>query len=176
MEVAGEPRWWSAKLTPRHDPSGAFTGATLVSRDITVRKHAEAERVLLAEKQARNLIATPSQLTLADLFDIDELQRIQDAFSAATGVASIITGPDGRPITRPSNFCHLCQLIRRTETDFALAECLGDGCTCRIQAPCRLKGIFHEALAALFLVLDGYTLADLLDNPEALNRAVAANP
>ncbi len=53
MEVAGEPRWWSAKLTPRHDPSGAFTGATLVSRDITVRKHAEAERVLLAEKQAR---------------------------------------------------------------------------------------------------------------------------
>jgi len=116
MEVAGEPRWWSAKLTPRHDPSGAFTGATLVSRDITVRKHAEAERVLLAEKQARNLIATPPQLTLADLFDIDELQRIQDAFSAATGVASIITGPDGRPITRPSNFCHLCQLIRRTET------------------------------------------------------------
>jgi diguanylate cyclase (GGDEF)-like protein len=37
-------------------------------------------------------------------------------FAQATGVASIITHADGRPITRPSNFCRLCQtLIRNTE-------------------------------------------------------------
>lgn len=51
-----------------------------------------------------------------DLFDIDEIQRIQDEFAAATGVASIITRPDGTPLTAPSNFTHLClEVIRKTE-------------------------------------------------------------
>lgn len=50
-----------------------------------------------------------------DLFDHGELQRIQDEFAAATGVASIITRPDGTPITGPSRFTELCwQLIRGT--------------------------------------------------------------
>ncbi|MGE0078856.1 MAG: PocR ligand-binding domain-containing protein [Bacteroidales bacterium] len=51
-----------------------------------------------------------------DLFDIDVIQKLQDSFAAATGVASIITKPDGTPITRPSNFCRLCRdIIRNTE-------------------------------------------------------------
>lgn len=51
-----------------------------------------------------------------DIFDIKELQKIQDLFSDATGVASIITHPDGKPITNPSNFCRLCNsIIRKTE-------------------------------------------------------------
>lgn len=51
-----------------------------------------------------------------DIFDVDEIQRMQDLFSGATGVASIITHPDGIPITRPSNFCRLCNdIIRNTE-------------------------------------------------------------
>ncbi len=51
-----------------------------------------------------------------DLFSLDEIQRLQDLFSDATGVASIITQPDGTPITRPSNFCRLCHsIIRKTE-------------------------------------------------------------
>lgn len=58
-----------------------------------------------------------SSIDLAALFNMEELQRIQDAFAEATGVASVITGPDGTPITRPSNFCRLCRdIIRNTET------------------------------------------------------------
>ena len=58
-----------------------------------------------------------SEATFADLFDIEEIQKIQDAFAKTAGVASIITGLDGTPITRPSNFCSLCQdIIRKTET------------------------------------------------------------
>lgn len=62
-------------------------------------------------------------------------------------------------------------VVRQTETDLALVECLGDGC-CRIASACRLKSILQEATEALFLVLDGYTLADVLDTPlERLIRA-----
>ena len=56
-----------------------------------------------------------STVTLDDLFRRDEIQRIQDDFSAATGVASIITYPDGTPFTAPSNFTRLCRIVRATE-------------------------------------------------------------
>jgi len=62
------------------------------------------------------------ELALTDLIDLDVLQRIQDSFAAATGVASVITSPTGRPITRPSRFCRLCQDIIRT-TEKELANC-----------------------------------------------------
>ena len=57
-----------------------------------------------------------AEIALEDLFVLDEIQRIQDNFSAATGVALIITHPDGTPFTRPSNFTTLCsEIIRKTE-------------------------------------------------------------
>lgn len=51
-----------------------------------------------------------------ELFNIEEIQKIQDLFAEVTGVASIITQPNGVPITKPSNFCRLCNdIIRKTE-------------------------------------------------------------
>lgn len=56
-----------------------------------------------------------SDISIYDLFDIDELQSIQDSFADATGVASLITLPDGTPVTKPTNFCRLCnEIIRKT--------------------------------------------------------------
>lgn len=58
-----------------------------------------------------------------ELFDIDEVQLIQDSFSKATGVASIITEIDGTPITRPSCFSFFCnEVIRKTE--IGLRNCI----------------------------------------------------
>lgn len=48
-----------------------------------------------------------------ELFNRTELQKLQDQFADAFGVASIITQPDGIPITQPSNFSRLCQNIIR---------------------------------------------------------------
>ncbi|MEF2229381.1 MAG: PocR ligand-binding domain-containing protein [Pseudodesulfovibrio sp.] len=63
------------------------------------------------------------RVAFEDLFDLEEIQAIQDAFAQATGVGSLITTPDGRPITRPSNFCELCRdVIRGTEK--GLANCM----------------------------------------------------
>ncbi|HWQ63078.1 MAG TPA: PocR ligand-binding domain-containing protein [Methanospirillum sp.] len=83
----------------------------------------QAVRRKLAEDAIRHkiiLLTSPEteteSLTFYDVFSIDDIQKIQDAFSSATGVASIITELDGTPITKPSNFCHLCNnIIRKTE-------------------------------------------------------------
>ena len=78
---------------------------------------------LVKSQEARNQrIVAPADpsgtadITFNDLFNIGEIQKIQDAFAAATNVASIITMPDGTPITTQSNFCRLCRdIIRKTE-------------------------------------------------------------
>ena len=85
-------------------------------RDITDRKLAEEaleKRIIALTKP---LSSDDSELKFGDIFNIDEIQKIQDAFAAATGVASIITYTDGTPLTEPSNFCYLCNnIIRQTE-------------------------------------------------------------
>jgi len=62
----------------------------------------------------------------------------------------------------------LGDVIRHTESDFTLVECFSDHASCRIQGACCLNAILDQAVKALFLVLDGYTLADLLANPPGL--------
>jgi PAS domain S-box-containing protein len=93
-----------------------------VVRDITDRKQTEEaleHRLLVL---TRPLEDEPAELHFEDLLNLEEVQVIQDAFAAATGVASIITDVNGKPITRPSNFCHLCEhIIRKTEK--GLANC-----------------------------------------------------
>lgn len=65
---------------------------------------------------------TTHNIIFEDVFNIDDIQRLQDLFSDASGVASIITHPDGTPITKPSNFCRLCNDIIRN-TDKGLSHC-----------------------------------------------------
>ncbi len=65
----------------------------------------------------------PDQVRFEDVFAVEDLQRLQDAFAEAADVASLITDLQGRPLTRPSNFTDLCaNIIRRTEK--GLADCM----------------------------------------------------
>jgi len=57
-----------------------------------------------------------SSIQFSNIFNLEEIQHLQDLFADVNGVASIITTPDGRPITKPSNFTRLCNnIIRKTE-------------------------------------------------------------
>ncbi|NDV26063.1 PocR ligand-binding domain-containing protein [Desulfovibrio sp. JC010] len=79
-----------------------------------------------------------------DYFDVEALQRIQDAFSEATNVASIITDLEGRPITRPSRFCRLCNdVIRKTEK--GLKNCMRSDASFGTKSP--LEPIMRPCLS-----------------------------
>ncbi|MEZ5672252.1 MAG: PocR ligand-binding domain-containing protein [Thiotrichaceae bacterium] len=58
-----------------------------------------------------------------DIFNIKHLQIIQDEFATKMGVASIITYPNGLPVTAPSNFSRLCMNVIRN-TPKGLANCM----------------------------------------------------
>jgi Rrf2 family nitric oxide-sensitive transcriptional repressor len=77
-------------------------------------------------------------------------------------------------------------VVRLTEGEALPAECFGeDGGHCSIVRSCRLRGVLGEAVDAFYLVLDAYTLEDLVSNrktlapllfvpPEIVKRARAA--
>lgn len=92
-----------------------------VTRDITQRKQIEEalkKRIIALSQPLYN----KKEISFCDLFNLKDIQKIQDLFSEATGVASIITQPDGTPITQPSNFRRLCSDIIR-KTNVGLENC-----------------------------------------------------
>jgi PAS domain S-box-containing protein len=110
MEVLCGAQLYSMMMIPV--PGAGY--ANVYGRDITDSKRTEE----LIEKRIAALTRPldGGAVAFEDLFNAAEIQRIQDEFSSATGVASIITRPDGTPLTRPSNFTFLCsEIIRKTE-------------------------------------------------------------
>ena len=55
-----------------------------------------------------------NELHLTDLIDIEMLQRIQDAFSDMTGIASVTTDADGVAVTKGSHFSDFCMKYTRS--------------------------------------------------------------
>ncbi|MDP4238205.1 MAG: PAS domain S-box protein [Bacteroidota bacterium] len=86
------------------------------------------------------------EIQFNDIFILEDIQRMQDLFSEVTGVASLITYPDGTPITKPSNFCRLCQLVRSTEKGLdnciksAISNCKSFSSEMQLQ-PCQSAGL-----------------------------------
>jgi two-component system, LytTR family, sensor kinase len=125
-----------------------------------------------------------SELHIADFVDLDLLQRLQDTFAEAMGVAAVTVDRQGKPITRTSNFCKVCQMIRSTPVGLARCQrCDAEGG--RIahvqQKPFAYKcaGGFLDAAAPL--IIDGQYVGCILcgqvipaDDPETFIEDIMA--
>ncbi len=90
-----------------------FLGICCIMQDITIQKLTEE----VLDKKIQYFIHPETEvpdLKFEEIFNIKEIQQLQDAFAKATGVASLITTPDGENITRPSNLNPVCEEIRKT--------------------------------------------------------------
>jgi len=104
---------------------------------------------------------------IARAYDISEphLMKITHRL-AQRGWLETIRGKNGgmRLAMAPQDI-NLGAVVRDTENDLALVECLGPGNRCSLSGACGLTGIFQGALIAFMQHLDGYTLADVLEQP-----------
>ena len=69
----------------------------------------------------------------------------------------------GMRLCKPAADINLGQVVRQTETDFAMVECF-DAMTnqCSLSPRCLLKNVLQQATNSYLAVLDGVTLADLI--------------
>lgn len=82
----------------------------------------------------------------------------------------------GIQMALPPERINIGALVRTTEENFSLVECLqGGGGACVISPACMLKSMFSEALAAYLAVLDGYTLADAVRNRTVLGSLLGSD-
>lgn len=77
----------------------------------------------------------------------------------------------GMRLARAPDLINLGAVVRGTEESLAVVECFEEGnVRCPIEPACALRGILACAMRAFFDVLDGKTLADLLQPRTKLVR------
>ena len=75
----------------------------------------------------------------------------------------------GFTLAKPPHQIQLGEIVRLgEETDTVIGCADKNNRPCRLFPACRLKGVLDEAAAAFFNVLDAYTLADLVAQPEKM--------
>ncbi|MEN6375852.1 MAG: PAS domain S-box protein, partial [Smithella sp.] len=82
--------------------------------DITEQKRTEealGKRIVALTQPLDDI----KNIAFEDLFNLSELQRLQDVLADSWGVAVLLTHPDGTAITQPSNFTSFCEFIRKSE-------------------------------------------------------------
>jgi PAS domain S-box-containing protein len=105
--------WVTGSAVPVFSPDGKLDRVVVNFMDVSEIK--QLQQALQKRVIALTLpLAQPQGIVFDDLFDLSEIQRIQDDFSIATGVASIIIDAEGDAITRPSNFIELCNYMPRS--------------------------------------------------------------
>lgn len=58
-----------------------------------------------------------------NVFELSELQELQDVLAKSLQMSSIITTVDGEPLTEPSNFCRLCKEYVRS-SELGVKQCI----------------------------------------------------
>ena len=122
LTADNQEKWVWEQGVPVYNDSGEIEALEGLIIDITSRKQAEFQndRTIKALEKQMEALFRPGEnsehITFQELFNLYDIQKLQDEFARATGVASLITTPDGIPITKESNFCRLCsEIIRKND-------------------------------------------------------------
>jgi len=129
-------------------------------------------RVLMYLGAQPERLATIGEIAAAHGISENHLMKVVHQLGRAGFIETVRGKGGGMRLARAPKEVGIGEVLRQTESDFALAECLGSGSACRIERACQLRSVLDEALAAMFLVLDGYTLADLLAAPANMAKAI----
>ncbi len=116
---------------------------------------------------------------IADAYRVSEhhLMKVVQVLGHA-GIIDTVRGRGGGiRLAREPHEIVLGEVVRATEGNLTLVECFDPATSsCPLTAACRFQEALHRARAAFFLVLDGYTLADLVVMPERMRESLDVAP
>jgi len=108
---------------------------------------------------------------IADAYHISEhhLMKVVQVLGQIGVIETVRGRGGGICLAREPSEIVVGDVVRATEGKFDLVECFDLATnTCPIASACRFRAALHRALDAFFLVLDGYTVADLVAVPGPL--------
>jgi Rrf2 family nitric oxide-sensitive transcriptional repressor len=129
-------------------------------------------RVLMYLGVQPDRLATIAEIAAAHEISENHLMKVVHQLGRSGYIETVRGKGGGMRLAKAPKEIVLGDVIRHSEGDMAMAECFAENSACRIQPACRLKSILDEALSAMFLVLDDYTLADLLEKPQDHLKAI----
>ena len=132
-------------------------------------------RVLMYLGAQPDRLATIAEIAAGHGISESHLMKVVHQLGRGGFIETVRGKGGGLRLAMAANEIVLGDVIRHTESDFNLVECFASNASCRIQGACCLNSILDQAAQALFRVLDRYTLADLLVNPQGLIPLRLAN-
>lgn len=134
-------------------------------------------RVLIYLAQNADKVVTISEL--ADFYRIsrNHLVKVVHELGLSGYVQTTRGKHGGIRLARPADQIVIGEVVRRTEPDFDLLECLNpEADRCVITNVCKLKSVLAEARDNFLGQLDSYTLADLTMRSAASSPAFKSIP
>lgn len=128
-------------------------------------------RVLMYLAVERERLATIPEIAAAYGISENHLMKVVHQLARTEVIESVRGKGGGIRLRRATSEIRLGQIVRASESNSAIVECLSDEpCRCKIIPACRLAPILVRAFEALYQTLDEYSLADLVDKPDQLNQ------
>lgn len=125
-------------------------------------------RVLVYLAERPDHLASTQEISEAYGISRHHLVRVMQTLASA-GFVHVMTGRNGGvSLAKDPSAIAIGQVVRSTEPSLRIVECFDPETNqCPIASVCKLRGMLHEALAAFFTVLDGHTLAEVIQMPKA---------
>lgn len=133
-----------------------------------------ALRVLMYAAACKERLITIDETAKVYGISRAHLMKVVNQLTRAGFLKAVRGRSGGLALAKRPDKIRLGEVVRATEPDFALVECLGAGNECVITPRCRLRGALKEAFGAFIGTLDRYTLADLLLTPRDFGFRPAA--
>ncbi len=118
-------------------------------------------RVLLYAASKPDRLVTIDEMN--GFYDVSRghLMKVVNALTRAGYLDAVRGRSGGLKLARDPKDINLAAVLRMTETDFCLVECMRADNSCRLSPGCRLKGPLNEAMGAFIDTLGKYTLEDI---------------
>ena len=127
--------------------------------------------IYLGAHQREGRLATIGDIATAYSISENHLMKIVYHLAKQGYVDTTRGKGGGMRLARAPEQINVGDVVRHAEEDLAVVECFQpSGCECPIVPACALRGLLGRAMSAFFDVLDGQTLADLLQPQAQLIR------
>jgi len=139
---------------------------------LTIRSN-HAMRLMMYCALNEGRVAPVSEIARACNMSEAHLAKIAQALARHGFVETVRGRNGGVRLARPAGALNVGRMVRATEFGRCLVECLEpQSNTCPLIDVCRFRGVIGEALEAFLQVLDRYSLADLVAEPEGMRAAM----